>query len=64
MLSSDLFDILACPVCHGRLLAEEGLQRFCCPACGLAFPVREGIPVMLVAEAERIPAHGPEGKPC
>ena len=61
MLSSDLRDILVCPACHGELQAEEGAQRLCCPPCGLSFPVRDGIPVMLLDEAERIPAHGAEG---
>lgn len=62
MLSTDLLDILVCPVCHGDLLAEEEGRRLCCLPCGLAFPVREGIPVMLPDEAERIPAQGPHGK--
>lgn len=60
MLSTDFLDILACPVCHGKLQAEEGVQRLCCLPCGLAFPVREGIPVMLVDEAARIAGQGPE----
>jgi uncharacterized protein YbaR (Trm112 family) len=54
MLSTDLLDILVCPACKGELLAEEGAQRLCCLQCGLAYPVREGIPVMLADEAERI----------
>ena len=62
MLSTELIDILVCPVCHGELLAEEGAQQLCCLHCGLAFPVREGIPVMLLDEAERITVQGPEGK--
>jgi len=62
MLSTELIDILVCPVCHGELLAEEGAQQLCCLPCGLAFPVREGIPVMLLDEAERITVQGPEGK--
>jgi len=62
MLSTDILDILACPACHGELLADEGARQLCCLSCGLAFPVREGIPVMLLNEAERITGHGPEGK--
>jgi uncharacterized protein len=62
MLSTELIHILVCPVCHGELLAEEGAQQLCCLPCGLAFPVREGIPVMLLDEAERITVQGPEGK--
>jgi uncharacterized protein len=62
MLSTDLLDILVCPVCHGELLAEEEARQLCCLSCGLAFPVREGIPVMLLNEAERITGLAPEGK--
>lgn len=62
MLSTDLLDILVCPVCNGELLAEEGARQLCCLPCGLAFPVREGIPVMLLNEAERITGLAPEGK--
>jgi uncharacterized protein YbaR (Trm112 family) len=62
MLPTDLLDILVCPACNGELLAEEAAQRFCCLHCGLAFPVREGIPVMLVDQAEKIADQGPEGK--
>lgn len=62
MPTTDLLDILVCPVCHGELLAEEAAQQLCCLPCGLAFPVREGIPVMLPDEAVRIPVQGPPGK--
>jgi uncharacterized protein len=62
MLSTDLLDILVCPACHGALLAGERQRQLCCLSCGLAFPVREGIPVMLLNEAERITAQGAEGK--
>ena len=62
MLPTDLLDILVCPVCNGELSAEAALQQICCLQCRLAFPVREGIPVMLVDEAlsmvERIPESG------
>ena len=62
MLPNDLLDILVCPVCHGELLADDGAQQLCCLPCGLAFPVRDGIPVMLPNEAGRITVQGPEGK--
>lgn len=61
MLSTGLLDILVCPACHGTLLAEDEAQRLCCRPCGLAYPVRDGIPVMLPGEAVRIPLQGPEG---
>jgi uncharacterized protein YbaR (Trm112 family) len=35
---------------------EQGGERLICPACALAFPVRDGIPVMLLDQAERVDA--------
>jgi uncharacterized protein YbaR (Trm112 family) len=54
MLSQNLIDILACPACKGAIEPlENGLYLLCRP-CGLKFPVRNGIPVMLTDEAETI----------
>ncbi len=58
MLSPDLLNILVCPVCNGELQADEDRQALCCVPCGLAFPVREGIPVMLADEARLIKGQG------
>lgn len=47
----DLLTILACPKCKGGLDvlgADEGLA---CKACGVVYPVRDDIPIMLVEEA-------------
>lgn len=52
MLSQDLMNILVCPVCKGTLTASTGNeQNVLCKSCAIVFPVREGIPVMLVDEA-------------
>jgi hypothetical protein len=54
MLTEHLQSILACPVCKGELsLFDEGRFLLCRP-CGLRFPVREGIPVLLADEAETV----------
>ena len=50
-----LLDILACPLCKGRLLYEKKAQELICKVDSLAFPVRDGIPVMLEGEARLIP---------
>ena len=47
-------ELLACPRCHGKLTDEKGGESLLCPACSLRFPVRDGIPVMLLDQAERI----------
>ena len=56
-LDPELLAIVVCPQCHGELLPAEqsGPELVCQGECGLAYPVREGIPVLLVDEA-RTPA--------
>jgi len=49
----ELLEILACPQCKGRLEKKEEPESFVCAKCRLAYPVRDGIPVMLIDEAER-----------
>jgi uncharacterized protein len=50
-----LLDILACPQCHSPLRADEDASELVCTntECGLAYPVRDEIPVLLVEEARR-----------
>jgi uncharacterized protein len=50
MIDDELKAILVCPACKGDLLFEE--HRIICPACRKAYPVRDGIPVMLISETE------------
>lgn len=53
-LSKELLEILACPKCKGELALQADGTRIKCAACSLAYPVRDGIPVMLIDEAEPI----------
>ncbi|HVE74012.1 MAG TPA: Trm112 family protein [Mycobacteriales bacterium] len=52
-LDAALLDLLACPDCKAPLRADEAAQELVCTACGLAYPVRDDIPVLLVDEARR-----------
>lgn len=45
-----LLEILACPVCKVSVTLKDD-NRLVCPQCRRAYPVKEGIPVMLVDEA-------------
>ncbi len=54
MLDKKLLDILACPVCKGNLEYVKQPEELICKADGLAYPVRDGIPVMLEEEAREI----------
>lgn len=53
LLDSLLQEILVCPSCHGALEEDEAASRLRCTKCSLAYPVRDGIPVMLVEEADK-----------
>jgi len=50
-----LLDILACPKCRSPLRADEEASELVCTGtdCGLAYPVRDDIPVLLVDEARQ-----------
>jgi len=50
LIDPDLLAILACPVDHAPV--REEADRLVCNACGRRYPVRDGIPVMLIDEAE------------
>lgn len=51
-----LLEILVCPLCKGPLIHRKEAQELICKADRLAFPIRDGIPVMLEEEARRLPA--------
>ena len=51
MLDKKLLEILACPICKGELHYDKSAKELVCVTDKLAFPVRDGIPVMLTAEA-------------
>lgn len=53
-LSKELLDILACPRCRGEVSPAEDGTGLVCGECRVKYPIREGIPVMLADEAERI----------
>jgi hypothetical protein len=62
-LDHRLIELLVCPVCKGplELLRDTQLQprELLCPADRLAFPIRDGLPVMLESEARAVDAAAP-----
>lgn len=52
-LSKDLLDILVCPKCKTKVVQEGDTLRCTNAACGLIYPIRDGIPVMLIDEATK-----------
>tara|TARA_B110000438_G_scaffold170624_1_gene163053 strand:+ start:487 stop:672 length:186 start_codon:yes stop_codon:yes gene_type:complete len=56
MIDKKLLSILVCPVSKAPLEYVEEQQELICKASGLAYPVRDGIPVMLESEARQLTA--------
>ncbi|MGI8768578.1 MAG: Trm112 family protein [Propionibacteriaceae bacterium] len=58
-LDPDLLEILACPNCHGPLAVDHDRSELVCTSrgCGLAYPVRDQIPILLIDQA-RSPDRG------
>ncbi|MBI3996496.1 MAG: Trm112 family protein [Candidatus Omnitrophica bacterium] len=51
MIDPQLLEILACPACKTEVKLDG--DRLVCVQCGRRYPIREGIPVMLIDEAEQ-----------
>lgn len=56
MLDQKLLSILVCPLCKGPLQYKKDADELICKAEGLAYPIRDDIPVMLESEARRLDA--------
>ncbi|PXW95028.1 hypothetical protein C7444_111112 [Sphaerotilus hippei] len=50
-MDTRLMQLLVCPVCKGPLTRDTLRDELCCAADHLAFPIRDGIPIMLEHEA-------------
>ncbi len=50
-----LLDILVCPICKGPLQYDRARGELISVESGLAYPVRDGIPVMIEEEARKLP---------
>jgi len=55
-----LLDILVCPICKGRLEYDKKAQELVCRADRLAYPIRDGIPIMWPDQARDLQAAGTE----
>ena len=53
-MDTKLLDILVCPVTKGPLIYDKDNRELISRAARLAYPIRDGIPVMLEEEARRI----------
>ena len=51
MIDKKLLEILACPACRADVELKE--EKIVCVKCGLKFPIKNDIPIMLIEEAEK-----------
>lgn len=51
IIDPELLEILACPKCKADVVLQG--DRLACVRCGLRYPIRDGIPIMLIEEAEQ-----------
>jgi len=54
MIDEKLLSILVCPVTRTALRYDEAAQELISEAAGLAYPIRDGVPVMLAEEARKV----------
>lgn len=54
LLDPTLQEVLVCPQCHGALSEDEANSRLLCQQCQLAYRIEQGIPIMLIEEAESL----------
>lgn len=52
MIDKQLLSILACPKCKSDVELKDGKIVCKNPKCGLKYPIRDDIPIMLIGEAE------------
>ena len=50
-LSPDLLEILVCPACRAKLDYSEPRQTLTCTACQRVYPIRDGLPILLIDQA-------------
>lgn len=53
-MDQKLLDLLVCPICKGPLLYDKQNKELICRAEKIAFPIKDGIPVLLEDEAREL----------
>ena len=58
-MDTRLLDIIACPLCKGPVVHRRAQGVLVCRADRLAYPIRDGVPIMLVEEAQPLAVDDP-----
>jgi uncharacterized protein len=51
VIEAEILEVLVCPLTRSRLRYDPGSQELISDAAGIAYPIRDGIPVMIAEEA-------------
>ena len=52
-MNKELLNILACPACKAKLILDEDSQELICRFEQLAYPIKDGVPVLVVEKARK-----------
>jgi uncharacterized protein len=52
-----LLEVIVCPECKSTLTVDEESSELVCDDCGLIYPIRDGIPILLISAARRPDGH-------
>lgn len=58
-MDTRLLDIIACPLCKGPIVHRRAEAVLVCRIDRLAYPIRDGVPIMLVEEAKPLAVDDP-----
>lgn len=61
-MNTKLLEIIACPICQGRLNYDKEQDRLICSFDKVAYPINNGIPVLLAEQAVRLNSEQGESK--
>lgn len=54
LLNSKILDVIACPICKGKLHYDKIAQELICNFDKLAYPIEDGVPIMIADKARKI----------
>jgi uncharacterized protein len=60
VIDPELLAILVCPITRTPLIYDEAAQELISEAAGVAYPIRQGVPVMLIEEARVLTPQTPK----
>ncbi len=60
-MNNKLLQLLVCPRCHGPLMYDRNNKELVCESDLLAYPIRNGVPVLLEMDARRLDGNESEG---